>query len=66
MEKIYVALGNDLREGLKTLEWVLRKWPPIDNLMIGGLVLVHVSRSISKDFVCGPCECKKDCISRFL
>lgn len=60
MEKIYVALGNDLQEGFRTLEWVLRKWPPIDNPMIGGLVLVHASRNISKEFVYGPCKCKRE------
>ncbi|KAI3798766.1 hypothetical protein L1987_34045 [Smallanthus sonchifolius] len=26
MEKVYVAIGNDVQEGLATLEWTLRKW----------------------------------------
>ncbi|XP_071735383.1 putative U-box domain-containing protein 50 isoform X2 [Rutidosis leptorrhynchoides] len=25
-EKVYVAIGNDVQEGLATLEWTLRKW----------------------------------------
>ncbi|XP_074378423.1 putative U-box domain-containing protein 50 [Apium graveolens] len=28
VEKVYVAIGNDLEDGLGTLEWLLRKWPP--------------------------------------
>ncbi|PKI42112.1 putative U-box domain-containing protein 50 [Punica granatum] len=54
MEKIYVAVGNDLQEGFKTLEWALRKWLPADNPMIGGVVLVHVVRNVSNEFVYGP------------
>ncbi|XP_076909213.1 putative U-box domain-containing protein 50 [Bidens hawaiensis] len=26
MEKVYVAIGNDVQEGFATLEWTLRKW----------------------------------------
>ncbi|KAK4744712.1 hypothetical protein SAY87_011024 [Trapa incisa] len=54
MEKIWVAIGSDLQEGFKTLEWILRKWPPTDNPMFGGIALVHVSHDISKGFVCSP------------
>lgn len=49
-EKVYVAVGNDLQDNFKTLEWALRKWSsqPIH------MVILHVSRNISKEFVYGP------------
>lgn len=50
VEKVYVAVGNDLQDNFKTLEWALKKWSsqPIH------IVILHVSRKISKDFVYGP------------
>ncbi|KAF8012220.1 hypothetical protein BT93_I0373 [Corymbia citriodora subsp. variegata] len=49
-EKVYVAVGNDLQDNFKTLEWALKKWSsrPIH------IVILHVSRNISKEFVYGP------------
>lgn len=63
MEKIYVAIGSDLQEGFKTLEWVLQKWSLTNNPLIGGIALVHVSRDISKEFVSSPCKCQRGIIS---
>jgi hypothetical protein len=50
VEKVYVAIGNDLQDGLKTLEWTLSKWSshPIS------IVILHVTYNISKDFVYTP------------
>ncbi|CAK7339639.1 unnamed protein product [Dovyalis caffra] len=51
VEKVYVALGNDLQDGFKTLDWTLRKWKssPIS------IVILHLTCSdISKDFVYTP------------
>ncbi|KAF5749734.1 putative U-box domain-containing protein kinase family protein [Tripterygium wilfordii] len=50
MEKVYVALGSDLQDGFKTLEWTLRKWKskPIS------IVILHVTYNISNDFVYTP------------
>ena len=52
VEKVYVAIGNDLQDGLKTLEWTLSKWSshPIS------IVILHVTYNISKDFVYTPCK----------
>ncbi|XP_030455872.1 putative U-box domain-containing protein 50 isoform X1 [Syzygium oleosum] len=49
-EKVYVTVGNDLQDNFKTLEWALKKWSsqPIH------IVILHVSRNISKEFVHGP------------
>ncbi|XP_030528255.1 putative U-box domain-containing protein 50 [Rhodamnia argentea] len=49
-EKVYVAVGNDLHDNFKTLEWALKKWSsqPIR------IVILHVSRKMSRDFVYGP------------
>ncbi|XP_050381481.1 putative U-box domain-containing protein 50 [Argentina anserina] len=50
-EKVYVALGNQLQDGIKTLEWTLRKWrfQPIS------IVILHVTNSVSvKDYVSTP------------
>lgn len=51
-EKVYVTVGNDLQDNFKTLEWALKKWSsqPIH------IVILHVSRNISKEFVHGPCK----------
>ncbi|XP_058069356.1 LOW QUALITY PROTEIN: putative U-box domain-containing protein 50 [Magnolia sinica] len=48
-EKIYVAIGKDVQEGLNTLEWTLKNWAS-QSLSI---VILHVSSS-SKDFVHTP------------
>lgn len=49
-EKVYVAVGNDLQDGFKTLEWTLRKWSshPIS------IVILHVTYNISKEYVYTP------------
>lgn len=51
-EKVYVAVGNDVQDGFKTLEWTLRKWSshPIS------IVIVHVTYNISKEYVYTPCK----------
>ncbi|KAL4367087.1 hypothetical protein GQ457_05G014320 [Hibiscus cannabinus] len=48
--KVYVAVGNDIRDGYKTLAWTLRKWSP----QPFSVVLLHVTYNISKDFVYTP------------
>ncbi|XP_043713877.1 putative U-box domain-containing protein 50 isoform X2 [Telopea speciosissima] len=49
MEKIYIAVGNDLNEGLGTLEWALRKWSG----QTISFVIVHVDNTC-RDFVNTP------------
>ncbi|XP_022740241.1 putative U-box domain-containing protein 50 isoform X2 [Durio zibethinus] len=49
-EKVYVAVGNDIQDGYKTLAWTLRKW----NSQPISIVLLHVTYNISKDFVYTP------------
>ncbi|CAN6983080.1 unnamed protein product [Brassica oleracea var. botrytis] len=49
VEKVYIAVGNDLQEGFKTIDWALKKW---DNISIS-IVLLHLC-SISQDFVYTP------------
>ncbi|CAN8231941.1 unnamed protein product [Cochlearia groenlandica] len=51
MEKVYIAVGNDLQEGFKTIEWALKKW---NNIPIS-IVLLHLCNNISQDFVYTPC-----------
>ncbi|CAN8264237.1 unnamed protein product [Cochlearia groenlandica] len=50
MEKVYIAVGNDLQEGFKTIEWALKKW---NNIPIS-IVLLHLCNNISQDFVYTP------------
>ncbi|KAK6258778.1 hypothetical protein QQP08_001094 [Theobroma cacao] len=50
MEKVYVAVGNDVQDGFKTLAWTLRRW----NSQAISIVLLHVAYNISKDFVYTP------------
>lgn len=53
VEKVYVAPGNELQDGFKTLAWTLRRWKsqPIS------IVILHVTYSISgKDYVYTPCK----------
>nr|XP_043633861.1 putative U-box domain-containing protein 50 [Erigeron canadensis] len=45
MEKIYVAVGNDVQEGLATLEWTLRKWSSHQI----SIVILHAD--INRDYV---------------
>ncbi|KAJ4897188.1 U-box domain-containing protein kinase family protein [Raphanus sativus] len=49
MEKVYIAVGNDLQEGFKTIDWALKKW---NNIPIS-IVLLHLC-NISQDFVYTP------------
>ncbi|KAE8715774.1 AP2-like ethylene-responsive transcription factor AIL6-like isoform X1 [Hibiscus syriacus] len=49
-EKVYVAVGNDIRDGYKTLAWTLRKW----SSQSFSIVILHVTCNISKDFVYTP------------
>lgn len=51
-EKVYVALGNDLQDGFKTLEWTLKKWKSQSI----SITILHVTFNISKDFVYTPCK----------
>ncbi|TXG60079.1 hypothetical protein EZV62_014652 [Acer yangbiense] len=53
VEKVYVAVGNDLQDGFKTLDWTLRKWSSTPMNMIS-IVILHVSYNIYKDFVYTP------------
>ncbi|EXC35472.1 Putative U-box domain-containing protein 50 [Morus notabilis] len=48
--KVYVALGNDLQDGLKTLDWTLKKW----NSQPISIIILHATHNISKDFVYTP------------
>ncbi|KAL0721528.1 hypothetical protein Bca4012_036127 [Brassica carinata] len=50
-EKVYIAVGNDLQEGFKTIEWALKKWNN-NNIPIS-IVLLHLC-NISQDFVYTP------------
>ncbi|XP_038882164.1 putative U-box domain-containing protein 50 [Benincasa hispida] len=49
-EKVFVAIGNDLHDGFKTLGWTLRKWKshPIS------IVILHVAYSTSIEYVHTP------------
>ncbi|KAE9613338.1 hypothetical protein Lal_00027757 [Lupinus albus] len=49
-QKIYVAVGNDVQDGLKTLAWALKKW----NSQPVSIVILHVSYNISMDYVYTP------------
>ncbi|KAL9464030.1 hypothetical protein AB3S75_001767 [Citrus x aurantiifolia] len=49
--KVYVAVGNDLQDGYRTLDWTLRKW----KAQSISIVILHVTYNISiKDFVYTP------------
>ncbi|CAK9320541.1 unnamed protein product [Citrullus colocynthis] len=49
-EKVFVAIGNDLHDGFKTLGWTLRKWKsrPIS------IVILHVAYNNSMEYVHTP------------
>lgn len=49
-EKVYVAVGSDVNEGVLTLEWVIKKWGshPIT------IVILHADASNSMEFVHTP------------
>ncbi|XP_010463003.1 PREDICTED: putative U-box domain-containing protein 50 [Camelina sativa] len=49
MEKVYIAVGNDVQEGYKTIHWAIKKW---NNIPIS-IVLLHLC-NISQDFVYTP------------
>lgn len=51
-EKVFVALGNDLQDGLKTLDWTLKKW----NFHSTSIVILHLPYNSPKDFVYTPCK----------
>lgn len=50
MEKVYIAVGSDLQEGFKTIDWAIKKW---NNTPIS-IVLLHFC-NILQDFVYTPC-----------
>lgn len=52
VEKVFVALGNDLEDGLKTLDWTLKKW----NSHSISIVILHLPYDSPKDFVYTPCK----------
>uniref|UniRef100_A0A2P2KQ97 Uncharacterized protein n=1 Tax=Rhizophora mucronata TaxID=61149 RepID=A0A2P2KQ97_RHIMU len=54
VEKVYVALGNDLQDGFKTLDWTLGKWKSKSI----SIVILHFAYNISHDFVYTPRELK--------
>ncbi|KAM1091564.1 hypothetical protein FF1_019032 [Malus domestica] len=49
-EKVYVAVGNDIEDGFKTLEWTLKKW----NSKPISIVILYVTHNISQEFVYTP------------
>ncbi|CAA3025480.1 U-box domain-containing 50 isoform X1 [Olea europaea subsp. europaea] len=49
-EKVYVAIGRDLYDGLSTLQWALRKW---SNHSIS-IVIIHAANNIRRDYVYTP------------
>lgn len=51
-KKVYVAVGNEIQDGFKTLEWTLQKWKshPIS------ITILHISYNITRDFVYTPSE----------
>ncbi|XP_010547594.1 PREDICTED: putative U-box domain-containing protein 50 isoform X2 [Tarenaya hassleriana] len=49
VEKVYVAVGNGVEDGFKTIDWALKKWDPI-NISI---VILHIS-NLSNDLVYTP------------
>lgn len=50
MEKVYVAIGNDVQEGLATLEWTLRRWSSSE------LSIVILHADINRDYVYTYCK----------
>ncbi|KAF9608644.1 hypothetical protein IFM89_010428 [Coptis chinensis] len=49
VEKVYVAVGNNLQEGLSTLEWTLKNW----SSQLISIVILHINGP-SKNFVHTP------------
>ncbi|XP_023518889.1 putative U-box domain-containing protein 50 [Cucurbita pepo subsp. pepo] len=49
-DKVYVAIGNDLHDGFKTLGWTLGKWKsqPIS------IVILHIAYTNSQEYVYTP------------
>lgn len=50
-EKVYVAVGKDVQEGMGTLQWALKNW----SSQSISIVIVHVNTS-SNDLVDTPCK----------
>lgn len=48
--KVYVAVGNNLVDGLATLEWVLKKWSSHSIT----IVIIHATTNILNQFVYTP------------
>ena len=59
-EKIYVAVGIDVQDGFKALNWAIKKW----NAQPISVVILHVAHNFSKDYVYTPCKLGL-CISFF-
>lgn len=49
-QKIYVAVGNDVQDGFKTLNWALKKW----NSHPISIVILHVTHNSPNDYVQTP------------
>ncbi|XP_042506757.1 putative U-box domain-containing protein 50 isoform X2 [Macadamia integrifolia] len=49
VEKIYIAVGSDINEGLGTLEWAIKKWSG----QTISFVIVHVDNTF-RDFINTP------------
>ncbi|XP_044469890.1 putative U-box domain-containing protein 50 isoform X2 [Mangifera indica] len=54
VEKVYVAVGNDLQDGLKTLAWTLAKFES----QPFSIVILYLTYDISRDLVYTPLGCK--------
>lgn len=50
-EKVYVAVGKDVQEGMGTLQWALKNW----SSQSISIVIVHVNTS-TNDLVDTPCK----------
>lgn len=54
VEKVYVAIGNDLEDGLGTLEWTLRKWPPYSLHIV--IIYSDINNMGNNHHVLTPCK----------
>ncbi|XP_031287659.1 putative U-box domain-containing protein 50 isoform X2 [Pistacia vera] len=54
VEKVYVAVGNDLQDGFKTLCWTIRKFKS----QPFSIVILYLTNDISRDLVYTPLGCK--------
>lgn len=63
MEKVYVAIGNDLEDGLGTLEWILGKWPPY---LLHIVIIYSDNHNMGKDHhVLTPCKLFSHALNMF-